>query len=525
MSGSKEGSMTNINEELDPRQCNVQNEILLVGCFYKNPDLYIKQGQFVRSKYDFSDEACKFYYDNFELMYKTFSQTVDEFKVNTFMSQDSDRFKLYNKYGKFTTIKTWMNMADINDVDNYFDTVKKYSLVREYVRNGYPVQKMIEHPKFPSKTAEDVYKLMKAKADKISTVILCNKESITLNSGNTETVRNYLISPQMGLPTPWRVINEMFRGCRLGKVIFDGLLSNEGKTRKLTLLACYITMVMGEKFLLVTNEMDEEDLRSCMITTVLNNPYFKEIHGIQRMKPEREIVLGIYRDDNGNILQREKDEITGEWIETEEEWVKRVEESSSEYRDVQAVARWVDETRDTQLFFKDVGQDYSDQALEFEFKKHNLIYGVKYAGYDTLKGFGTDDWQTVKQTGTRLKELMKEIGMFLYAVFQMTDDSVFVDIFDLSSNNIANAKQIKHIADHMTMGKRLNKEEYIKKYRYLPVETWGEAEPLMLDQNKTYYGIKCEKNRGGAKTIFPLYEVNLDYNTWNNIGTLIKAKS
>ena len=230
-------------------------------------------------------------------------------------------------------------------------------------------------------------------------------------------------------------------------------------------------------------------------------------------------------DDNGNILQREKDEITGEWIETEDEWVKRVEETSSEYRDVQVVAKWVDETRDTQLFFKDVGQDYSDQALEFEFKKHNLIYGVKYAGYDTLKGFGTDDWQTVKQTGTRLKELMKEIGMFLYSVFQLTDDSVFVDIFDLSSNNIANAKQIKHIADHMTMGKRLNKEEYIKKYRYLPVETWGEAEPLMLDQSKTYYGVKVEKNRGGAKTIFPLYEVNLDYNTWDNIGTLIKAKS
>lgn len=512
-------------EILDSKQCNIQNELLLVGCFYKNPDLYIKHGQFVRSKYDFSDEAVKFYYDNFELMYKTFSQTVDEFKVNTFMSQDTERFKLYSKYGKYTTIKTWMGMADVNDMDNYFDTVKKYSLVREYARNGYPVEKMLNHPQFPSKKAEDIYRMIKAKADKISTIILCDKESAVINSNTEDTVKNYLIAPQMGLPTPWRVINEMFRGCRLGKVIFDGLLSNEGKTRKLMLLACYTTMVMGEKFLLLSNEMDEEDLRSCMITTVLNNKEFKEIHGIQRIKPEREIVLGIYRDDNGNVMQREKDEFTGEWVETEEEWVKRVERDSSEYRDIQVVAQWVDKTRETQLFFKDVGNDYSDAALEFEFRKHAMIYGVKYAGYDTLKGFGTDDWQTVKQTGTKIKELMKDIGMFLYSVFQLTDDSYHVDIFDLSSNNIANAKQIKHIADHMTMGKRLNKEEYTKKYRYIPLECWGEAEAIQLDKDKTYYGIKVEKNRGGNKAMYPLYEVDLDYNTWVNIGSLIKAKS
>ena len=28
---------------------------------------------------------------------------------------------------------------------------------------------------------------------------------------------------------------------------------------------------------------------------------------------------------------------------------------------------------------------------------------------DTLKGFGIDDWQTVKQTTTKIKELMKEL--------------------------------------------------------------------------------------------------------------------
>lgn len=508
--------------ELKDILINVQNEMLLVGCFYKEPDLYIKHGQFIRSKYDFADEAMKFYYDCFELMYKTFTQVVDEFKVNTFMSQDADRFKTYNAYGRFTTIKKLMEKSNVDDVDNYFETVKKYSLVREYHRKGYPIEKMVNHKRFASMSAEQVYKTIKAGADKISTIILCNKESAVLNDGVTDTVKNYLITPQMGLQTQWTMFNEMFRGCRLGKTVFDGLLSNEGKTRKITNLASYITLVKNEKFFLASNEMDEEDLRSCMITTVLNNKEFKQIHGVNIIKPEREIVLGLYKDDRtGQFLSRMINEETGEFIEGEDEYIKRVLKNSEEYRLVSKVAQWVDSKRETQLFFKDVGEDYSDTALEFEFKKHQNIYGIKYGAYDTLKGYGTDDWQTVKQTGTKLKELMKEIGMFLYAVFQMTDESLFVDVFDLSSNNIANAKQIKHIADHMTLGKRLDKEDYYK-YAYVPINAWGTGCVEKLDKNKTYYGVKVEKNRGGNKASLMLFDVNLDYNTWENVGALIR---
>ena len=44
-----------------------------------------------------------------------------------------------------------------------------------------------------------------------------------------------------------------------------------------------------------------------------------------------------------------------------------------------------------------------------------------------------------------------------FAVFQLSDDTVFTDIFSLSSNNIANAKQIKHVADILNIGKKLSK--------------------------------------------------------------------
>lgn len=504
---------------------NVQSELLFIGALYKNPELYISYGQSMRSTYDFSDEACRFFYNSFEVMYKSFSETINEDKVNIFMSQDYDRLKEYKKYKGWKFLKSCMRLADPNDFNKYYTNVKKYSLVREYDRNGISMDYIVNNKHFSSMTAEDIYRKVRLKADKINTVINAVNEAVVLNSGTEKQISSYLIAPDQGIPLPWALLDQMFRGCRLGKVIFNGFLSNEGKTRNMMLLIAYIVLVLDEKFLLLSNEMDEDDLRNCLITTVINNDCFKMFHGVDIKKPEQEIVMGIYRDDAGKIITRKEDK-NGDFIETVEEYIDRVERTSSEYRLVQRVAKWIDEKREGKLYFKDVGSNYSDSAIEFECRKHRILYDVKYCGYDTLKGYGTDDWQTVKQTATKLKELMKEIDMFCWAVFQLTDDSVYVDVMDLSSNNIANAKQIKHVADILMLGKRIDKEHYAK-YQYVStLDVNGEYGRFGKNFNpdKTYFALKIDKNRGGNKNVMPLFEIDLDLNVWNEIGYLQKKK-
>jgi hypothetical protein len=315
----------------------------------------------------------------------------------------------------------------------------------------------------------------------------------------------------------------MFRGCRLGKVVFNGFLSNAGKSRNLMLLAAYITLVKDEKFLLLSNEMDEDDLENCLITTVVNNKCFQELHGVVMTKPEKEIVLGVYRDRHGEIIRRKIDD-TGNWDETEEEFEQRLIEKSDEYNNIIKVTNWIDSNRNGKLFFKDVGSDYSDTTLEFEFRKAKMIQGIKYCAYDTMKGFRTDDWSTIKQTATKIKELMKELKMFCWSVFQLTDETVFTDIFSLSSNNIANAKQMKHVVDALMLGKAINKEDY-HKYQYISEnDDWGEPIPNDLDLSKEYFAIVVDKNRGGNKKFIPLFEINLDYNIWYEVGYLVKKR-
>lgn len=496
--------------------------MLLVGAFLKDPDLIVNYSNFMRSKYDFSDPVTKFFYDSLETYYLTFSQTIDETKMNVFMSQNAERLKTYKQYKGWKTIQQFMSLADENDCKKYFDTVKKYSLVREYGRNGFPVNKILSHKNFDKLSPNDIYRIIRTKADKINTVINAGEEAVELTSNTTNHVQQYLIQPDMGLALPWTILNEMFRGCRLGKVIFNGFLSNAGKSRNLMLLVAYIVLVKNEKFLLLSNEMDKDDLENCLITTVINNTWFQQLHGVKMQKPEKEIVLGVYHDCQGNIMRRHIDN-EGNWIETIEDYIKRLERDSEDYRNTIKVTNWIDREKDGKLFFKDVGSDYSDATLEFEFRKAKMVQGIKYCGYDTMKGYRTDDWSTIKQTATKIKELMKELQMFCWSVFQLVDETVFTDVFSLSSNNIANAKQMKHVVDALMIGKAIHKDDY-HKYQYIATEDWGEPIPTDLDVDKEYFAIVIDKNRGGNKKYIPLFEINLDYNIWNEVGYLVKKK-
>lgn len=507
-----------MNEDLI---ASVQNEVLLVGSIFKSPNLYIEYGRFVKSKYDFSDEVTRFFYDNFDLMYKTFTQEVDESKVNMFMSQDSERLKCYRKYGGFKTISKWMSLSNSEDIRNYFETVKKYSLLREFSRKGHDVERIINHPKFNILKANDIYKIIRAGVDKVSTVIMSDSQSVAVSKGNTDLIKKWLIKPQMGLEIPFHLLNIMFRGFRLGKIMALGFLSNEGKTRLATLIACFIAFCKGEKVYLMANETDEEDIRACILTTVINNDYFKDLHGISIGKQEREIVLGIYKDDNGNVIQRRVDDFD-EFIETEEEYIERVYNESTAYRNVLKVAEWMDNQEGSTIFFQRL-TDYSDENLEFEIRKMHTSHGIKYFIYDTLKGYKDENWAILKQTTTMLGDLMSELKSCLWADIQLTDDSVYTDIFGFSSNNIANAKQLKHVLDHLVLGKRLSKDEY-HKYKIVPNDTsWG-SEEWELNDKKIYYGLKIDKNRGGNKDKIPVLEVDLDLNVWKELGYLIKSR-
>lgn len=461
---------------------DIGNEALVVGSFYKQPDLYIEYGKTIRSKYDFYDEGTKFLYDMFELYYTSFSQEVSEDKINLFMFKDNERKKQYLALGGYSTIQEYMEIIDLNDFSQYYDTLKKFSLIRELDKKGFPVSRILDHPKFDKIKSDQIIMTMRASLDKIHTVIGGQSDSTLLGKDMTNAVKNWKDKPAMGHPFPWDMWTFFFRGWRDGKLVVDGMLSNEGKSRRMSFLAAYVSLFLGEPILVMVNEMGEEDIKAAMLTAVCNNPIF----GFELKVPERNIVLGEY-------------------------------DSEEQYNSVLEVAKYFEEH--TKIYFKEMNT-YSDDEIDHEIRKHVLGLGVKFIFYDTLKGYKTDNWETVKQTTTKLKDLVRDLKIKGYATIQLIDDSLFIDVFNFSSNNIANAKQLKHVVDHLLLEKRLEFDEY---YNYsIYNEEWGGEAPLQ--NNKIYYGLKIDKNRAGSKGQVLCHEVDLDLNTWKECGLLLKHR-
>lgn len=501
---------------------NITNEILFVGSIYKNPDLLVEYGTYVRSKYDFADEATRFFYDNAEIMYKNHSQTFNKTSILTYFSSEPEKLSQYKKYGGYKIISQWTELAITDDIAKTFEVLKKYSLLREYQRQGFNIERIVKHKKFDTFTANDIFRLVRGMADRVNTVIQANSQVEIVEDGIQSMLIDCMQAPDMGISTPFPLFNKMFRGLKLSSTMGIGMLSNSGKSRFMTKIIAYITLILGQKVLLLLNEMSVLDVKKCLICTVINNPEFKEIHGVQICKPERELVLGLYKDDKGNFIYRKTND-KGEYTETVEDYVQRIEKTSSEYRQVMKVAQWIESKTDKLILAKDLSSGYDDKTLEFEIRKANMTYGVKYWFYDTFKSDTSSmgDWAAMKATETKLTSLSQELNMFGYLSFQLTDDAEFCKPNELTSSNIANCKQIKHDLWTLGMFKEVKPHEF-SKYGYQQCDQdWGDAATCDLLPGRRYYVFNCDKNRFGNK-LKTVFEVNLDLNTWEEKGVLVK---
>ena len=503
---------------------NMQNERLLIGCFYKNSDFFVEYKSLIKSEYDFyrSEEDIKsgivgemqFWYDNYETMFLTFSQDFSENKVNMFMSQDKNRFDRYKRLGGYKVIKGLVHHSDGSDFKKYLATVKKFAYLREMERIGFSTSKLRNHKDFDLFDATYIQRALLTKIHAMSTVIGGVEQSVRLGNNASTALSNWTKKPSYGVDFPFHLWNMSFRGARKKKFLVEAMLSNEGKTRKMMRIALYIAVTTGAPSLVMTNEMSEEDILSCKIITAMNLPEIMKNFDFELDKTENEIVMGLYRDENNEFLIRKFDE-NGDPLMEDEAWEQYLYDNSQEYQNCLSVTDWIEDN--SIIYFIEMNGKYSDADIEMQIKSHVLAHKIEYVYYDTLKGFKTDGWEAIKQSATRLEELMKELDIFGYANFQLTDDSIFIDIFDFTSNNLANCKQMFHVLDFLVLNKKIFPNEY---ENYIIMDEFGGEVPL--DKSRIYYGEKIGKSRTGNKGKVIACEVDLDRNIWKEVGWMVR---
>jgi hypothetical protein len=507
---------------------NVQAEMMFVGCIYKNPQLILEVEKVIKSDIYFSDVVTKFFYDCSLILYKR-DQSFTEKSITIFMSEDGERLTTFREVGGYNTIKQWIEWASLEDFNSYYEMIKKFSLLREYeLKLDNLSDKMKNHKSFQTSTANDIYFHIRSIVDKVHTNVLSQVETEYITQGMQSLVDGYLETPSMGAVTPFLPFNSLFRGFRTSTHFSTGMISNAGKTRLLVRLAAHNAMIQGNKTLLLLNEMSAEEVKNALLVTVINNDEFRELHRIDLVKPEQEIVLGMYRHtETGVFVERKKDD-KGNPLETSEEYISRLMVESREYREMCFVNQWIEENGRDNLAVIDIASQYDDRSLETQIRK-NARLGYRYIFYDTMKSDKDDigNWAGLKTSATLLTEVAKSEDIFLYSSIQLTDETENIAALDLNSNQIANAKQIRHVLDSLVLAKEIEPKDY-GKYLYHPCNPgFGEepknAIPLPESGNPAdkLYAFVVSKNRAGEKKKI-LVQVNLDYNSWNSIGYIVK---
>ena len=161
--------------------------------------------------------------------------------------------------------------------------------------------------------------------------------------------------------------------------------SNSGKSRLTIDIAAYTSLVHKKKVLVISNEMSEEKMKLCLITTILNNPEIQKIHGQKVEISETELLEFKFKpdnikdaklDENGYILKEEK--------ETQTQFVQRLSKISSQFNKVITAIEWASKQMNNSIYFINI-TDHTNDELQKVITNYYYREKIEYVFYDTLK--------------------------------------------------------------------------------------------------------------------------------------------
>ncbi len=345
------------------------------------------------------------------------------------------------------------------------------------------------------------------------------KQSVLNNN-----VVNFLITDSNnlanGLSLPFPILSSVFKGIRKGETTSFAMPSNSGKSRFTINLAAYLAFIHKQKVLVISNEMSEDKMKLCLVTTVVNNPEMQKIHGQKLKVSEGELLELKFRPDKGSDVEvDEEGYILRKKDESHNDFIKKLKEYSSDFNKVLTVADWLNKQINTSIYFINI-TDHTDDELNKVIKNYYYKEQIQYVFYDTLKAdtenIGNSD--AVKRTATILSNLAQNFNIFIGSTMQLIENSTLP--LNLDVNDLSASKTVKEVLDTLCLIKQIHAESFDKyEYSLNEVDTKFFDLEKFKDPNVRYYACVVDKNRAGSKPKV-LFRLNLAYNKWEELGYL-----
>ena len=324
-----------------------------------------------------------------------------------------------------------------------------------------------------------------------------------------------------GLPLPFPIMTKVFKGIRKGETMAIAMPSNSGKSRITIDIAAHIALVHKKKTLIISNEMSEEKMRLCLITTMINNKAIQEMHGQKGLKiTEGELLEFKFRPDDPKSTDVDEDGyITRHDGEKQGDFVKRLLKESSDFKRTVAVTDWANKEIGNSIYFINI-TDHTNDELKKVIMNYYYKEQIEYVFYDTLK---TDianigNGEEVKKTATILSNLAQNFDMYICSTLQLAESNTLP--VNLNVNDLSASRTVKEVLDTLSLMKQINRDT-LQNYEYSLEEVDTKFYDLKKekDPDVRYYACVIDKNRAGAKPTL-VFKINLAYNIWEELGYL-----
>ncbi len=491
---------------------NQELEYNFMGLLLENPKA-ISRYYYVYDECYFEDEDILNVYKS--VLFTEGGKYTPEIAKDGFnFSKDSEQvYKFKNELRKKVQDKNY-------DMEKIYTDLKKIFILRKaYLSNPIKniqdkIVEIIDYELYDQMSVEEV-------EGAINQVTVTDKfKQTVLNKDLTSFIEEGSNNLANGLQLPFPILTEVFKGIRKGETMAYAMPSNAGKSRFAINLAAYTAFVNKKKVLVISNEMSEEKMKLCLITTIVNNPEIQKIHGQKVSITENEILaLQFKADDPKKVKVDEQGHILREKDEKQKDFIKRLEKESTQFNQVISITDWINKQINNSIHFMNI-TDHTNDELKKVIMNYYYKEKIEYVFYDTLKTDTANigNPEEIKKTATILSNIAQNFGIFICSSLQLAEASTLP--VNLDVNDLAVSRTVKEVLDTLCLIKQITRDN-LKDYEYSLKEVDNTFYDLKKyeDPDVRYYACVVDKNRAGPKPKL-VFRLNLAYNSWEELGYL-----
>ena len=273
----------------------------IIGCLMKNPLLFLEYPDIHPLDFDNTNKVARICFISIQRLYNEGATKLTPIEVDQEIEKHINSAAIYNNDGGLDFLKACFEFAELANFKVYYIRLKKYSLLRRLVSEGYdvsefyvddksdvsPIEEAEIQERFDNASVEDILNSVEGKYNIIRNEYL---QGGSMNGDPSEGIFELIDElqklPNIGPSLEGEFLSTAVRGARQGCFYLKTASSGAGKTRTAVFDACHLAYPIRyshekgtfireinedgtprepRKILFIVTEMDKEELQTIML--------------------------------------------------------------------------------------------------------------------------------------------------------------------------------------------------------------------------------------------------------------------